>query len=969
MKQFPPWLNLMKSWTLPTDDDVRSAIHKLVTPARHKYFFDHLENPLWIGPLNRLGFFAKPPAAVRDVAAGTIAHPGWPEGEYLVRIAKYPDVQEDIVTIISNVDTDNFRVVDSILQVARLLPTENIIPLIPKLRDWLRNGPIWLFDGKLGDIIARLAANGKGDDALSLTRLAFAVKKDRITGDVASALNTPLDEWHYKELLTKLAPKLVDSVGSPAVRCFADLLENAVSVSSDKQSAVSHNDFSYIWRPAIEDHQQNLAHSIRETLVATVRDSTILLIQRNPDALQSMVRDFEGRGWLIFKRLALHILGVFQQNAIQLIVPKVLNKAFLEDHAIRHEYATLLQVSFGNLPLDAQQAILKWVADGPDREELAQRYVSSRGTPPTQQEYTRALEFWQRDKLSWIARGLPAEWKERYDQLISKHGPADHADFAAFHTEFVGPKSAYAAEDLKKMKIDQILEALEQWQETEKWGGTSYMGLGRELASAISYSPQRFLEQADRFRGLRLEYVNGFLEGLWKAQDDKLPFDWQLALQFCGWLVEERRLVDPTSLDEAHSLRETHLTVARLLERGFGIGSKAEIPFAYRAAAWSALKSLANDDDPNDGREKKDSFDPTTLSINSVRGEAVHCVVRYALWVKSCLEKEPNAPAKVVGSESCPEAMDVLDQHLRVDVDPSFAIRSIYGHWIPWLHLLDPEWARSRVAAIFPPDPELIKYWSAAWNDYIEYRPPYDEVFPILMDQYLRAIDRAAEGKSSSKLEEVDRQLSHHIITLFARGRIALRGNDGLMLRFLNGVGDRLVGEAFHFAGWSLWQLRGTKDSVSANFVNRLQLLWDLRRDEVLAASDQHPKELGAFGWWFASSKFPRDWSVATLIDVLKVTHRIDSAHVVAEELPSIASTHLSEALDILEHGFLPSTTDWSVYEWHDYPKDVLSIAARSKNRSLAERAISMVNRLVELGFTAYREVLPRQAAKKARRK
>lgn len=962
-------MNSMKSWKQPTDKDVQSTLLKLVTPARQKYFFDRLENPLWLGPLNRLKAFATPPAAIRDMAAGTVAHPGWPEGDYLVRIAKYPEVQNEIGRILGKVDTDNFRVVDSVLRVVHLLPADEILPLLPKVREWLKNGPIWIIDEKLGDIIASLAASGKGDEALNLTRLVFAVEKHRVTGDIASSLKTPLDEWHYKELLEKLAPKIVDSLGPPAVRCIADLLQNAVSISSGKNSDAGYNDYSYVWRPAIEDHQQNLARSIREALVASVRDSAISLIRRHPDALRPMIQDFEGRGWLIFRRLAFHIMGVFHQTATELIVSRALSRPFLEDHAVRHEYATLLHASFGDLPADAQQIFLKWIADGPDRAELARRYMSSRGTPPTQQEYTKAEEFWQRDKLSWIAGWLPVEWKERYDQLVSKHGPADHADFSTFHTESFGITSAFTAEDFKKLTIDQIFETLQQWRETEKFGGPSYLGLRRELASVIADSPASFLEQADRFRSLRLDYVNAFLEGLWKAPEDKLPFNWNLALQFCSWLVDDKKLVDRASSDEAHSLRETRLTVARLLERGLGIGSKAEIPFTLRGATWSVLKSLAYDDDPDDGRENKESFDPAMTSINSVRGEALHCVVRYALWVKNCLEKELNGSRTVLGSESCPEAMEALDLHLKIDVDPSFAIRSIYGHWIPWLHLLDPEWAITRVDTIFPADPELSRYWSAAWNDYIVFRPPYDDVFPILKDQYARAIARAAEGRGASKLEQVDRQLSHHVITLFARGRIALRGDDGLMQRFLNSVGDAVIGEAFHFAGWSLWQLKGAKDGVSANFVNRLQLLWDRRRDVVLAAANLHAKELGAFGWWFASSKFPTDWAVATLIDVLKAAHRIDAAHLVAEELPAIARTHLSETLDILEHGFLPSTTDWNVYEWREYPKDVLAIAVRSVNRPLAERATDMVNQLVERGFTAYRQVLPRPTMKKPRMK
>lgn len=47
----------MKSWKKPTPEQLEKAIALLIQPQQRLYFFNHLNNPLWIEPLNKKGFF------------------------------------------------------------------------------------------------------------------------------------------------------------------------------------------------------------------------------------------------------------------------------------------------------------------------------------------------------------------------------------------------------------------------------------------------------------------------------------------------------------------------------------------------------------------------------------------------------------------------------------------------------------------------------------------------------------------------------------------------------------------------------------------------------------------------------------------------------------------------------------------------------------------------------------------------
>jgi hypothetical protein len=76
--------------------------------------------------------------------------------------------------------------------------------------------------------------------------------------------------------------------------------------------------------------------------------------------------------------------------------------------------------------------------------------------------------------------------------------------------------------------------------------------------------------------------------------------------------------------------------VASLLSHGFAEGSAA-VPFDARARAWALLEELAAARIPHPSTRCGTARRTATfsrLAINTTRGEAMHAVVRYALWVE-----------------------------------------------------------------------------------------------------------------------------------------------------------------------------------------------------------------------------------------------------------------------------------------------------------------------------------------------
>jgi hypothetical protein len=86
---------------MPTPDKVTRALETIAkSTANYEYFFRNLKSPTWLTPLAERGRFRIPPTKV-DVEGGVI-FPGWPESQYLARMAHDPAAQQQVLQIVAD---------------------------------------------------------------------------------------------------------------------------------------------------------------------------------------------------------------------------------------------------------------------------------------------------------------------------------------------------------------------------------------------------------------------------------------------------------------------------------------------------------------------------------------------------------------------------------------------------------------------------------------------------------------------------------------------------------------------------------------------------------------------------------------------------------------------------------------------------------------------------------------------------
>lgn len=951
----------------PTKEDLKCLTQEIPNNAiTHGYFFDRLETPEWLEPLRKRDFFKHPPQPECNEEEGTIRFPPWPEAHYLARMAQHkPELVAQIIQEMD--DTDNAAVISDLVDALLAMPVELISAgLVEKTKRWAEC-PYLLVPEKVGQVISHLAKGGKTEEAMAVARVLLDVFPDpRHQQAVEEPSLSPEPQarfhiWHYKQILKEHFPYLVREAGLPALALLCDLLDKAICLSGRHGNEQGDEDYSRVWRPAVEDHSQNLSDTLENALVSAIRDAAELVVRSGRAPVEEVVNVFERRGWKIFKRIALHIIRVFPNQATELATVGLTDRTLFEDVGLRYEYTLLLRDRFPRLFREDQAKILGWIEEGPKVDQWKQRREKETGTQPSEEEVTRYRELWQRD---WLARigpeNLPVEWQEHYREFVGEYGKPEYPEFSIYSEGIqVGPTSPKTVDDLKAMSVTEIVEFLKVWSPPQNvFLEPSPEGLGRVLSSVVADDPERFADEAQLFQGLDPTYVRAVLSGLRDAAKQDKVFNWEPVLELCAWVLSQPQEIEgrhPREIEADLDWSWTRKVIADLLSAGFE-DRQSSIPISLRQRVWDILKPLTDDPDPTPEYEQRyggSNMDPATLSINTTRGEAMHTVIRYALWVRRHMEKETDKDRVARGFSEMPEVREVLDAHLDPAREPSLAIRAVYGQWFPWLVLLDPEWARAQMSRIFPQDPESTAFFEAAWNTYIVFCHPYDNVWEILRPFYRMAVNRIGVRHNTTRwLADPDEKLAEHLMAFYRRGKLSL--DDPLLVDFWKKAPDDLRAHALMFVGQSL---KHTEGDISEETLKRLVNLWENRLGQ--APKSQPPgefeKEVAAFGWWFVSEKFNADWSLEQLSASLQTARKIEPVDMVLEQLAKAAQTHPLKSVECLRIIVEAYKEGWELHAGRDNIRQTLHLGLGSPNaRQEAERVVQY---LCSIGFLDFEDL------------
>ena len=926
----------------------------LDNPFICQYFFEQVEDDEWAAVILNSEL-------IKNLRSGKIPtlksnQFDWYFMGYLLKVAdtKTQQVSEYLNSIAA---IDDERIHERAIEVMMKLPCEIAAELLQSEIEWCQSKEnlYGLYPGFAGKLILHIQGCNE--------EIAFNLVKELLKADAiiresgesgtdsyykSTDIRAKYSDWEYQSFLSKYVTKFILS-SENNIHYLTYLFEHMSTVLSLENKDPA-NDFSWVWRNTLEDNEQTRHVSgIKECLLVFLRDLSIALINKDNGLFKEIVQKLNEYEWAIFKRLSIYLSVKFPEIDLDLTEQLIGNTDLYESSRTRNEYSLLLYSAFNLVGQDTQNTVYNWIEHGVDLDDYISRYADHEGAPPAEEELEDYKAYWKKTRLHLIRNHLDGEKLAEYYALVEEKGAPDHPEYSSYTTSWVGPTSPMTVEEINNKDINQLLTELKEWRPSGKSMDPSPEGLSRKLSEAIKTNIDKFKHSASLFKGLSPTYVRGMLQGLRDNISNLDHQSWSEIIVLSDWVLSQDYDIE---LEQEHDLDEDpdwswcRKTIAGLLNAGFKKGD-GQIPIDLKEKVWSLILILTQDPDPTPEYEAEyggSNMEPTTLAINTVRGEAMHALIEYGLWVA---HEHTRKTDKKICFDDIPEMRRVLDEHLDPENDPSLAIRSVYGQFYPWLILLDKGWATEAKSRVFSDDD--LGLGDAAWDSYVTFCQPYDDTLKVIPDIYTKYAERLSGIEESDDRERTLENLAAHLITFYWRSKFEL--DNEIIQTFYKHAPLKLRKYAIEFIGRSLGN---TPDGLEEGIEDRLKKLYEWRQE--LAIETKEYEELEGFCWWMDADVMHKEWALSKFYELLQVQDKLDDLDFAARKLGNYFETDSTKVLNCMSLMLDKLKIPGMYFSWDDAAQEILIEALLIDD--VKEQAVELVHKFGSNGFLKYRDLL-----------
>ncbi|MDO8996887.1 MAG: hypothetical protein Q7U77_09675, partial [Sediminibacterium sp.] len=428
--------------------------------------------------------------------------------------------------------------------------------------------------------------------------------------------------WDAKKITEAIAGKAGRKLGREAIKIFQAQLESVlVNLNNDR--------WTYVWRPAIEDHEQN--HNISNTkdiILEAFRDSVLAYIEASPAASRTYVEELLNSPFKTIGRIALYAID--QQFQYLSAYVDQINIDHFNDN-FRHELWHLLKNHYSRFHPDQKSRVLETIKNLATLDDTGEKKDGS--TAYQQLIWLSAIKDYGDDIIQLYQQCL---------EIVG--GEPELPDFSNYTTYGrVDHKSPFNEEELLSLSVGDLVKRLEAYRENFKpsprFNEPSLEGLAMTLRQVVKAEPLRFHTQLDKFSKSNFSFVHELIEAFLELWSEKvqLPWEeiWSSLLDFCENIIKQDRFWAPGNAEKMDSFVEDRQhgivgCIGRLIEAGTKSDEHAFSEKFLEQAEKVILILL----EKQKGKEFNLENDPVSVAINSPRGQCIEALIN--LTLRSC---------------------------------------------------------------------------------------------------------------------------------------------------------------------------------------------------------------------------------------------------------------------------------------------------------------------------------------------
>ncbi len=731
-----------------------------------------------------------------------------------------------------------------------------------------------------------------------------------------------LGSYYLGEVLKASARKLGERCGATAVNMLASRLTEYIgSVDDDRHS--------YIWRSAIEEHEQD-AHkdSSRDILVDAVRDAAIGATGTGSAAALAVAKSLLESPYPTLNRVGIYVCGE-HYGTVGTAFWECAKAGWFVDVPYWHELFWFISKGFSKFSSAQRAKFLEFVEQLQGDWSDASRQVE--------------LDETQRRDLLHPAYGQgDGEVDARYEALVQRWGPVrEHPDFHTYSTGgWVGERSPITSDALVAMSGEGLVTYLRSFApQAPSWDGPTYRGLASTLSEAVKASEDGFASRIMLFVNLSRPYQHGLLRGLKERwSDDKRDIDWPTTLLLVQAIVSSPTFRADLAAEQTDGWEPSvHWVVSDIADLVKSASGTKRHVSSDLYGSWLQVLCRVLEATP---REVDESGDAVSHAINSPRGRTLEAFIHLALAMK-----REEAAGDSASDELWIAVGPVLEAELTTSetgLNADFA--TMCGLYCANFHYLNADWTEGNFDRLFSLTNE------SAWRCAAEGFAYQNQLYAWLYERLVAGGHLKRMVFSEELPDRVADRALQFLGLAYLEGMESLDG-DGLLSELVVGLKVKELSAL----SWFFWTLRGQLEPTIRT--SRVLTFWMTVAERIRATGAVLPElqsaltQLAAFVYELTPA------TSAALVDAAPYAQVQHHGYMLVENLVRLASRYPKEVAAIFRaamSGFLPDFR----------PEDVTGCVKRLAEAGEVEDAEWICNAYADRGSTLLKETYDALRAK-----